>query len=50
MSYRRRYRRRYRRPATPPPQDDGCLKSIVITCIVWGLCILAVGISIALHR
>ena len=49
MSYRRRYRRRYRRPAAAPPQDDGCLTGIIVVIVTWALCLLALGIAIALH-
>ena len=55
MSYRRRYRRRtpYRRyrPAAPARQGpDSCLVGIVVVLTTWLLCLLAVGIAIALHR
>ena len=42
---RRRY---YRRPA-PRRQDDGCLQGLVIVLVTWGVCIVAIGIAIALH-
>ena len=50
MSYRRRYRRRYRRPAAPVKQEpDGCLIGLITVLVTWAICILAIGIAIAMH-
>lgn len=43
---RRRY---YRRPTAAPKQDDGCLIGFITVLLTWGVCIVAIGIAIALH-
>lgn len=42
-------RRRYRHADLAKAQDDGCLTGLITLLITWGLCIVALGIAIALH-
>jgi hypothetical protein len=47
---RRRRSTYYRRPAAAKPaQDDGCLTGLITVLVTWGVCIVAIGIAIALH-